>query len=1208
MNLKTLELFGFKSFMRKLDIHFSDGITVIVGPNGCGKTNVTDALRWVLGEGNARMLRGNKMEDLIFNGTRDYKPLNVAEVSLTVDNSRGILPIDYTEVTVTRRVFRNGESEFLINRIPGRLKDIHDLFMDTGLGSRAYSVIERDMVEMVLADAPEKRRELLEEAAGIMKYKIRERQARRKLEATDEDLQRLQDVLHEVERQVRALKRQVGAAQRFQEMRDRLRALDVALAATEVDALNREGERLIASLAENATERDGAAGRVAALDADIETRRLKAAEADAALSEAQRKVDAQTEAARRVESDNLVRRERRESLLDLGRRLSEEAGALRERVAATIARSTDLDRELAVRATALAQQEAGLADLERSLAAVEADLTERRAAFARAREAAEEAARELGSRRADLANLDAHEAHLADRAAVLEEEMRGLAASAAARGQELASCEERAETLRREIERFSAEIETREARRQELDRERDAVRDEEAQLALEVESARSGLEMLRALRDAHEGFGQGARTLLARGRAAALSDALRVTREDLLGALDAALGAGVEFVVVEEGGAAAIRSLQDGEGRATVVDRAAFARAEREKEPPVPDDSSILGRARDFLQAPDELAPVVDRLLARSVIVETLEDAVRLASRPDGLGLRFVARSGEWAEYPGVVHGGASRADDPSILGRADRIASLERRTSELEGRRAQTRIRGGLASAAREAISLELDRLHGQRDARRETLAAEERGLERSRAEQSGLVERRRAVEEERRAVDTRRGDVARDRALRSAAVDESATRHQQAEEGCRRREDELVASSEDRERRQHAVHDLRLELAGAKAERERVDAEIERHRVARAADEEGIARRAEETDATDRQVGELARAIEQGFAEFARLSDELERERRSRDDVGRGRTSVMEELGAIETERNRWSRLRDEAGQAAHDVEMRAARVEADRREICTRVEREFSVDLRLPGAIDAHGELTGADDETRAAARRERDDLRTQLDRMGAVNLVALEQYEQEAKRYEFLRTQHDDLEEAREKLRATIRRINRKARQMFMDTLEKVRANFQHTFGTLFEGGQADVRLVGDEDPLHAPIEIFARPRGKRLSNISLLSSGERSLTAVSFLFAIYLVKPSPFCILDEVDAPLDDANIGRFLAMLRKVAERTQFVMITHNKKTMEIADYLYGVTMEEPGVSKLVSVHLGKAEPLVRGNGDAAEEERAAELVLEGTA
>ncbi len=1209
MNLKTLELFGFKSFMRKLDIHFSDGITVIVGPNGCGKTNVTDALRWVLGEANARNLRGARMEDLIFNGTRDYKPLNVAEVSLTVDNSRGILPVDYAEVTVTRRVYRNGEPEFLINKVPSRLKDIHDLFMDTGLGSRAYSVIERDMVEMVLADQPEKRRELLEEAAGIMKYKIRERQARRKLEATDEDLRRLEDVLHEVERQVRALKRQVGAAQRFQEIRDRLRALDVGLAAEEIRGLDAEEERLRAALSESLAERDGATARVAALDADLEARRLKAAEADAAFSTAQRKVDALAEEARRIESDNLVRRERREALLESGRRLAEESTALAASVQEALARREALQADLAARAAGLAEREASLAAMEARLAAVESDLAERRAALARARETAEECAREVGVRRTELANLEAHEHHLADRAATLAEEAGSLERSAEARHRELAEGEERLAALQGDVARLGDELRAREERRADLDRERENLREEESRLAVMLESARSGLEMLCALRDAHEGFGAGARALLGSGRASSLGDALRVTREDLLAALDSALGSAVEYVIVPDaqGAVDAVRSLRDGEGRATLVDRAAFAAAAAEPPPAVPEDPAVIGRAREFLRVPDDLSPVLDRLLARTIVVETLEDALRLARGDSGRGLRFVARGGEWAEYPGIVHGGSSRKEDPRILGRADRIAHLERRTAELEGLRAAAHEAGERVSAAREVVSADLARLAAERDAKRDALSEVERGVARSRAERSGVEDRRRAVGEEREAVAARRAEVERDRSARTTAVGDATARQEAADLECRRREEELVASSEDRERLQRACHDARLDLAGAKAERDRVAVELERSEVARAADEQGIARRREDIEGTDRQLGELARALEEGFAAFARLSADLDGARGARDDEARGRAAVLEAVGGLEAERARWTRLRDDAAQTAHERELGAARVESDRREIAARVEREYSVDLRLPGALDAHAEFREADAEARAAAVRERDDLRTQLDRMGAVNLVALDQYEREEKRYTFLKAQRDDLEEAREGLRRTIRRINRKARALFMDTLEQVRVNFQHTFGTLFEGGQADVRLAGDEDPLHAPIEIFARPRGKRLSSISLMSSGERSLTAVSFLFAIYLVKPSPFCILDEVDAPLDDANIGRFLSMLRKVAEKTQFVMITHNKKTMEIADYLYGVTMQEPGVSKLVSVRLGKGEDLAaaRGNGGG---QSAAELVLEGSA
>jgi chromosome segregation protein len=391
-------------------------------------------------------------------------------------------------------------------------------------------------------------------------------------------------------------------------------------------------------------------------------------------------------------------------------------------------------------------------------------------------------------------------------------------------------------------------------------------------------------------------------------------------------------------------------------------------------------------------------------------------------------------------------------------------------------------------------------------------------------------------------------------------------------------------VASTGTRDEIQRRCHDLRLEQQRVSAEVEKLTLEVTRVEEMREQDEAGIARRLTELEGADRTVGELARELEVGLAEFATRAEELEARRKVRDRVAEDRAHVLRQLREMEDERTRWTRLRDQSAEFVHEHEMKLQRVDSAREELATRIEREFSVSLTLPDALAAHGALVDSDAETRESAQREVEDLRRQMDRLGAVNLVALDQYEREAKRYDFLKTQKDDLEAAREQLRRTIRKINRTARTMFMETLERVRENFQRTFGTLFEGGQADIRLAGDEDPLHAPIEIVARPRGKRLSSISLMSSGERSLTAVAFLFAIYLVKPSPFCILDEVDAPLDDANIGRFLDMLKEVAKKTQFVMITHNKKTMEIADFMYGVTMEDPGISKLVSVHLGKGE------------------------
>ncbi|GJM43379.1 MAG: chromosome partition protein Smc [Gemmatimonadota bacterium] len=1215
MNLKSLELFGFKSFMRKLDIHFSDGITVIVGPNGCGKTNVTDALRWVLGEPNARNLRGKAMQDLIFNGTRDYKPLNVAEVSLTVDNSSGVLPIEYSEVTVTRRVFRNGESEFLINKVPCLLREIHDLFMDTGLGSRAYSIIEREMVEMVLADQPEKRRELLEEAAGIMKYKIRERQARRKLEATDEDMHRIDDVLREVERQVRALKRQVGAAQRFQEARDRQRELEVALAMVDLTEMTNEEQRRTETLSEQTTERDGASSRVASFEAEIESRRLEMTQAESALSDMQRQVDELSAAAQKLESENLVRRERREALLEKGRRLAREKAELEERVRAAGERRQELSQLRSTLEADLATSDEKLRSAQASLENVESNLEGRRGHLSEARAAAQESGAAVARLKEELANLDAHGEHLADRAAVLVEDARSIAELITTREREHADCVARLESIRTRNADLTEEIRVTEARRAAIDAGREQTRLEESRLAIELESARSASEMLRGLQESYEGFGKGPQAVLTRGSSSGLSplaDSVSVMRPDLITALDSALDSAIQFVVAPSGDDAvsAVRSLLDGDGQVTLVDQSAFRDAEPRRLS-IPADAAIIGPARDFLSASSHVSPVLDHLLARTVLVESLEDAVRLARQRDGEGLRFVSRTGEWAEYPGLVHGGAASAtDDTRILGRADRIGELERTVGTLSAQLEGVRAQAIELSSERDSLTRQLQELQTEQERTREGLLAEEKTAERAQAERSAAEERREAVAAEQHQLDERVARLQEQRGTRLQTLTEAEAELARLDGERQRRENELVASTEDRDRARQETHDVLLELERMRGESEKIQMEWVSLEETQQSDEEGIALRTEEMEATDRSVGEFAREIEEGNSAFAAKAEQLDALKQVRDRAAQDRSRVLESVREVESERGRWSKLRDNAAQHVHEEEMQLMRLESARGELVGRVEREFSVNLQLPDAAQAHGALLGAEEEVLAASRSELEDLRKQVERMGAVNLVALEQYERESKRYEFLKVQKEDLDEAREKLRRTIRKINRRARTLFMETLEQVRENFQQTFGTLFVGGQADIRLAGDEDPLHAPIEIFARPRGKRLASISLMSSGERSLTAVAFLFAIYLVKPSPFCILDEVDAPLDDANVGRFLEMLHRVAKKTQFVMITHNKKTMEIADYLYGVTMEEPGISKLVSVDLGPGGEVTTEGTDGQRQaiDLETEYVMEGSA
>ncbi|MDP6529128.1 MAG: chromosome segregation protein SMC [Gemmatimonadota bacterium] len=1207
MNLKKIELFGFKSFMRKLDFHFSDGITVIVGPNGCGKTNVTDALRWVLGETNARMLRGSRMEDLIFNGAGAYKPLNVAEVSLSIDNSSGILPTEYTEVTVTRRVLRNGESEFLLNKIPCRLKDITELLMDTGLGSRAYSIIERDMVEMVLSDQPEKRRELLEEAAGISKYKTRERQARRKLEATDEDLQRITDILAEVERQVRSLKRQVGAARRYQEVRDRLKGLEVSLAACDLSSIHKERASLDEGVAEHRTERDGAQARIAAMEASIEELRLKSADAETRLSGIQSEVDELAEAARDAESNNRVRKERRDAFSGSARRLASEKEDLTRSIQDGTERAEELHSEREQRSTDLEGLEGELKEARESLDRVESDLGERRSALESAREASAGAAKTLSDHVSELSGMVAHGAHLADRDAALSAEADSLRRALEARREDARSEADRSEQSRTEWERLEERAAECRRRMETLEEKRENIREEESAHSLEAQAAQSALEMLRGLHESFEGYGKGAQSLLANGgseRLTALADSLRVPREDLIPAIDSALESAAHCLVAPDSGAAveAVRSLKAGGGRATLLDLEAFRSSGNGATLPEVADSSVVGPARSFLEVSDEFTPVLDALLASAVIVETLEDAVRLSNVPAYAGLRFIARDGDWASAPGVIHGGSGEhSPGSSVLGRAGRIENLEGLVTSAGEKREDARRRAEELASERDRVRTEIEEADRLREAARQAASEAGTAVERLGASIEAAETRDTAIRAERDELAKREDGLSREREKCERIVEEARAQEKRLGDEQALRESELVASTEDRDGVRDRVHGCEVARTRVAGEREKLELEIARIEESRRSDEAGIKRRDEEIGSIDRSVGELDRKMDEGRAVHAERSRELDGRRHVRDDIARGRTGVLEELRQHEEERNRWMRLRDDATEGVHQSEMALTGLTSRESELVERIRREFETDLTLPDAIAVHGDLVRAPEEEQESARTEMEELRTQIRRMGGVNLVALDQYDREFARQEFLQTQKQDLEEAREALRRTIRKINRKARTLFMETLEEVRVHFQKTYSTLFEGGQADIRLVGEEDPLNAPIELFARPKGKKLGSISLLSSGERALTAVAFLFGIYLVKPSPFCILDEVDAPLDDMNIGRFIEMLREVAGKTQFVMITHNKKTMEVADYIYGVTMEEPGISKLVSVRLGRedADP-------EAERERLREIDRDG--
>jgi chromosome segregation protein len=1168
MYLSNIELHGFKSFADKTAIHFDPGVTAIVGPNGCGKSNIIDAVRWVLGEQRARLLRSEKMENVIFNGTHTRRALGLAEVSLSIENTRNVLPTEYTDVTISRRLYRSGESEYLLNGTVCRLKDILDLFMDTGMGAGAYSVIELKMIEDILSENADDRRRLFEEAAGITKYKKRRHQALRRLDTTQADLTRLADLTDEIEKNVRSLRRQAKKAERHSRFQTRLRELELALAAADYDRLATERRTLGA-------EADTLEGQVAERttqlqqrEAESESLRTALLDRERELAERQRTLNAHTEQIRQAEAEARLAEERRMAAVAALDRLD------REREADAV-RAESLEAERETLAAQLGEAEAAVGEAERVQAerAAERDRAEAEAEAARDRvHAAQAEARRAAEARANArAALDT----LRNRQELLAAELdRVESALADVRRQmtESAARTETAEQTRADAEsaREAAEAAVQEAEqeRMRLDTALDVSRADlrEAHRRLDAATAEAGL--LQSLLDSYEGFSNAVQTLLT---APDWADApqsvtdLLACDSDLRPAVDAALGPFASSLVVatEAEARAGIARLHEEEaGRATfiVLDRLPERTPERSLTPPGTTAVASLVRTDERYQ------PLARLLLQNWFLADSLADAEVLHDQYPVA--RFVTPSGEWSSARGVLHaGGEERSASAERLGRREQLeaanAAVEAATAEVETLEARERE----LRAERDALSL-----HAKRATLREAeqaLNVAEREAAQVEAERGADARRRAELDERRAELQTQLEAAEATDALEAALADarDEEERAQQArtaaeaagdEAEAHRREahtrfneahlhavqarNRLDALERDRERAAQALRDLATREEERRAEAERVRTTREEAAGLKATQEAKAHRLRESKTALDAAVKQAETAVSDARSAISDTDVLLREVRRLREDAQQKQSAGAVRLGEI------------------------ATRMEA----VAERVWDEYGVAL---------GEIDPPDPDFDAeAARREIPDLRDKLRNLGAVNELALESYEEEKERLDFMRGQQEDLEHAEASLRSTIREINATASERFDETFQAVRREFQRLFVDLFgENASADIVLAGD-DPLEDAVEIRARPKGKKPSAITQLSGGEKTLTAIALLFAIYLVKPSPFCILDEVDAPLDDANVERFMALIRAFSESTQFILVTHNKLTMEAADRMYGVTMQEEGVSRLVGV------------------------------
>ncbi len=1223
MNLQSLELLGFKSFADKTIFNFHEGVTAIVGPNGCGKSNLLDAVRWVLGEQSAKSLRGGEMADIIFNGSDTRKPIGFAEVSLTLTDCATELDVDWHEVRVTRRVYRDGNSEYLLNKTTCRLRDIQNLFADTGVARSAYSMMEQGKIDMILSSRPEDRRAIFEEAAGITKYKAQKREALRKLEATEANLLRIGDIIKEVKRQIGSLQRQAGKARRYQALHADLRVLDTHYSRKQLEALEsglKECQREIDRLSESEQE---ARARIDNGETTLAEERQRLDKIDLEIADGRAQ-------AQRLQSEIAAHRTR----IELNKQRAQELNEMLERSRQDIAAA---EAKRSQQSAAMQETNALIEKTEKLSQAKEAELKKMTGQMSelRAKRTADDA---------ELEQLELARTKSAERINTLEDELSGITIRREATGEHLKELDTAISKVRAGRDKIEKEFtaarsisESEEknihglvARAREagewLEQDRQRLAGAEKSL-IEIERAlaekESRLEVLKQLNEEGEGLAQGSQAVLK-----GLDDPKRF-QPAVLGALvaraevdpkfsiaiEAALGRNLHTIVLQDSEMTAeiMAVLTDSKlGQAALFVPGLGDSSADSKRKVLPERA--IAWATDKIDAPEILQPLVRQLLHDVAIFENLDHALRFKKTSPHLAAATLA--GEFISVEGIVFGGRGSAQKESLLERKSRISILTAESSVLNAQRDGLRQKRDEAKTKSEKTARDLEEARTKhqaadfaRSASKNNIALLERELHEATHKIDNFISERSALAQQ---LDTADAKITAMETELEAARDEFNAEqdrqstikagHEKAakdEEKCaekltelrlavvieRQRLENLIAQRNPMAARETELNELiavrSADIAtfekrlSAQAVESNAAGEAIKQQTVSSADSEKILSKL--ADQRAKQIG----TINEGETDLRKVRDALSElhDRRSQEQVRLSQLQMkIDHLAERVAQRYQVDLRGFQADQPAFEKTLRA--------QLKQRSKRAETAGMESANPTPALNEEETNNLPEEIVDLRESDleklivDLTRQLDNMGPVNLDAVHEYDELEERYQFLEKQNNDLTAARRELLDVIARINSTTKQLFAETFAHVRVNFREMFAEMFGGGHADLSLMDEGDPLNCGIEITAKPPGKQLQSISLLSGGERSMVAVALLFAIYMVRPSPFCVLDEVDAALDESSINRFIKMLDRFARQSQFVIITHNKRTIAKADVLYGVTMEERGVSKLVGMKL----------------------------
>jgi chromosome segregation protein len=1189
MYFKRLELFGFKSFAERTRLDFEPGITAIVGPNGCGKSNIADSIKWVLGEQSAKVLRGGRMEDVIFNGTDGKEPVGYAEVSLTLDNHDRMLPIEYDEVTVSRRLYRSGESEYLLNKTPVRLKDINELFMGTGIGTNAYSLIEQGRIDQVLSSKPEERREVFEEASGITKYKAKKKEALRKLEDTEQNLVRINDIIQEVKRQINSTERQAKKAERYKEKYEELKSIDLKLSRIELEALTQK-------LSQSNENLDDFKMREKELDCELQDISAELRELNLDRS--------------RIETKRM---NLKSSIIEIDSEASKAGDKIilnRERIGELKQKRADLASEIEKGEESRASQEKEVAGLRGKVNVLETDRAGRSEALAAKEKRLSEISKSITEYETTISTSKANLLDLASGQSKLRNQQARISTTISAHDTrlkrldiELNTIQEESNNLSSRLNEIAAQKEQVESEARSLRSEKDRISRSATALSVRIEELtekshdlhrnlgtnRSRLEILEEAKAKYEGFSSGVKAILGMETGNAgrpiqdardvLANLITVTK-GYETAIESALGDNLQAIIVDTMDAAkkGVDFLKEHScGRASFIYPEASTTQSPDSRGHDLNGPGVLGRASDFINIDSRYEGLLKSMLKNVFVAENIEHAAAVLNNNPGLeGINIVTLSGEVISK-GFVSGGDISKEGTTLINRDARIKEISEAIAETE-----KTLR--LMEESKENAEKEKEELIKISETTAAGLSEKEILLANARSRYSNIEENLKGVRDEISLVKLEIDEVeAETESLKKeeSSVAEALLRAEadtgMNEEKIKTCEALIVEYAKEKEKLLIETVEQRTELGTVESRREGLFNTLQILEKSLRDSEISLESRKSEIEDSARKTEELSADITGLESKVLTLSEDKIGKDKDLAEVEAGYQQIMHKIeqneGIFKQSEKELNALRSNL----HGIDLKKAETNYSIENLKQRVKDVYKIGLET---VDFNEDWQATDMD---ALKQEVEEKREKLDAMGTVNLVAIEEHSELQDRHAFLTHQRDDLLSAKESLLKAIGKINKTTKDLFIQTFQSIQAEFRNFFKMLFGGGDGELILLDEGNVLESGIEIVARPPGKRLQNVSLLSGGERALTAISLIFAIFKVKPSPFCVLDEIDAPLDESNVGRYSRSLSMFTDTSQFIVITHNKKTIDMADVMYGITMQQSGISKVVSVKFSDA-------------------------